>query len=236
MEMKPKYIQIKESILQDIKEKRLKSGDQIPTENELCERFQVSRMTVNKAVSALTSEGYIRRISGKGSFVTNSLVQKQFRLQPVSFSEDMRSIGLVPGAKLVDYRICRALELPQHIQEKLQVKPGDFIHFFSRIRTGNDMNICISYDYVPCSTLPAIDVSYLESSFYEYVRSFGLTDFQTVEFSISATLPTTEQKKLLEIENEALLKASHLTMCNQDKILEYIDTYYIGTMYTYRFN
>jgi len=236
MSSRPKYVQIKDCILSDIKEKHLKAGDQIPTEAELGEQFKVSRMTVNKAISELVSEGYIRRISGKGSFVTNALVQKQFRIQPVSFSDDMRSIGLEPGARLLEYRTYRAAEIPPHIGEKLQLEPDELVHYFSRIRTGNEMIISISYNYVPCKTIPAIDVSCLENSFFEYVKKMGFSDFETVDFTLSASLPTAEQKKLLEIDNEALLKVSHLTICNQDKILEYIDTYYIGSLYKYRLN
>ena len=236
MSIIPKYVQIKECILKEIKDKHLKAGDQIPTEAELCEQFKVSRMTVNKAISELASEGYVRRISGKGSFVTNALVRKQFRIQPVSFSDDMRSIGLEPGARLIDYRIYRTAEIPAEICSKLELEPDELVHYFSRIRTGNDMIISISYNYVPCRTIPAIDVSCLEDSFFEYVRKMGFSDFQTVDFELSATLPTAEQKKLLEIDKEALLKVSHLTICNEDKIMEYIDTYYIGSLYKYRLN
>ena len=46
--------------------------------------------------------------------------------------------------------------------------------------------------------------------------------------------PTEEQKKLLGIENEALLKSFHNTYLDNGDILEYIETYYIGSMYTYR--
>ena len=234
MNQRPKYIQIKDCILKDIKNHTLHAGDQIPTESELCERFEVSRMTVNKAISALTSEGYIRRIAGKGSFVTSSLVQKQYHHQPISFTEDMKSIGLKPGARLLDYRIYRGSELSPEITQRLQAEPDDLIHYFSRIRTGNGIIISISYNYVPCKTIPAIDIACLENSFFEFVKKLGFTGLYTVGFSLCATLPTPEQKKLLEIENEALLKVSHITCSNQDDILEYIDTYYIGSMYTYR--
>jgi len=234
MNQKPKYIQIKDCILKDIKNQTLHAGDQIPTETELCDRFQVSRMTVNKAISALTSEGYIRRIAGKGSFVTSSLIQKEFHHQPISFTEDMESIGLKPGARLLEYRIYRGCDIPSEIAQKLQAGPDDLIHYFSRIRTGNGMIISISYNYVPCNTVPAIDIESLEHSFFKYLKKLGFTDLHTVNFSLSATLPSPEQKKLLEIENEALLKVSHLTCSSQNDILEYIDTYYIGSMYTYR--
>ena len=96
MSGKPKYIQIEDSILNQIKGGDLRPGDQIPTEAELCDTFKVSRMTVNKAIQSLASKGYINRVAGKGSFVTNVHIQKPIVRIPQSFSEDMRSIGLTP--------------------------------------------------------------------------------------------------------------------------------------------
>ena len=104
MSGKPKYIQIEDSILNQIKGGNLRPGDQIPTEAELCDTFMVSRMTVNKAIQSLASKGYINRVAGKGSFVTNVHIQKPIVKIPQSFSEDMRSIGLtglqdIPGKR-----------------------------------------------------------------------------------------------------------------------------------------
>ena len=86
MSGKPKYIQIEDSILDQIKSGSLRPGDQILTEVELCDTFQVSRMTVNKAIQSLASKGYINRVAGKGSFVTNVHVQKPIVRVPQSFS------------------------------------------------------------------------------------------------------------------------------------------------------
>lgn len=36
------------------------------------------------------------------------------------------------------------------------------------------MNVAISYDYVPCSTLPVIEATRLEGSFFEYIKEYGL--------------------------------------------------------------
>ncbi|WP_373078225.1 GntR family transcriptional regulator [Fusobacterium varium] len=233
MPKESKYKIIENSIIKDIKEQKFKSGDRIPTEVELCEKFNTSRMTVNKAIVSLVSKGYIKRVSGRGSFVTGQIIEKPLKRIPRSFSEDMRSIGLEPGAILLEYRILRASELPQNIFQKLNVQSNEFVHFFSRLRTGNGMNVAISYDYVPCSTLPVIEAARLEGSFFEYVKECGL-NLGSTDLVITATLPTSEQREKLKIENEALLKVSHITRLDDGRILEYIDTFYVGSMYAYR--
>ena len=228
-----KYKIIEESILRDIKEKKYKLGDQIPTEAELGRDFNASRMTVNKAILSLVSKGYIERIAGKGSFVSGQFIEKPLIKKPRSFTEDMKSIGRTAGAVLLEYKILRGYELPEKILKNLQAEPNDFIHYFSRLRTGDNIIFAVSYDYVPCKTLPVIEASKLEGSFFKYFEESGLKIGST-ELTITATLPTEEQKKLLKISNEALLKVSHITELNDGKILEYIDTYYIGSMYSYK--
>jgi len=64
---------IKEYILKKIKSGELKSGDQIPTEKELIEKFSVSRTTVRKALDQLTVENYIYRKRKVGSFVSDEV-------------------------------------------------------------------------------------------------------------------------------------------------------------------
>lgn len=233
MSKESKYKLIEKSILQDIKENRLKLGDQIPTEIELCKVFNTSRMTVNKAITSLVSRGYIKRISGKGSFVNKQFIEKSLKKIPRSFTEDMKSIGMVAGATLLEYKILRGIQLDEDIREKLQVAEDELVHFFSRLRTGDGIIFAISYDYVPCKTLATINPSKLEGSFFEYVKENNL-EIGSATITITATLPTKEQKQFLKIDNEALLKVSHITELTDGRILEYIDTYYIGSMYSYK--
>lgn len=233
MDKESKYKIIEKSILQDIKEHKLKLGDQIPTEIELCKTFNSSRMTVNKALTSLVSKGYIKRISGKGSFVSKQFIEKPLKKIPRSFTEDMKSIGMIAGATLLEYKILRGREINPEIKSKLEINDNELVHYFSRLRTGDGIIFAISYDYVPCKTLPTILPSCLENSFFEYVKSTNL-EIGSSSVNITATLPTEEQKKILKIDNEALLKVSHTTKLTDGRILEYIDTYYIGGMYSYK--
>ena len=65
----PKYVQIQDYILSEIRDGRLKTGDQIPSETALAQMFQVSRITVTTALKELSARGILTRVQGKGSFV-----------------------------------------------------------------------------------------------------------------------------------------------------------------------
>jgi GntR family transcriptional regulator of arabinose operon len=67
----PKYIQLKHEILSWLHAGRLKLGDQMPSENEIADQFQMSRQTVRQTFGLLEQEGWLRRVQGKGTFVAN---------------------------------------------------------------------------------------------------------------------------------------------------------------------
>ena len=65
----PKYVQIEDHIISEIRNGRLKTGDRIPSEAELVRMFGVSRITVTTAIKELTARGILVRRQGKGTFV-----------------------------------------------------------------------------------------------------------------------------------------------------------------------
>ena len=62
MQKTAKYKQVEDYIKQEISRKNLQIGDQIMTEEQLCQHFNFSRMTINKALNHLSTLGYIERI------------------------------------------------------------------------------------------------------------------------------------------------------------------------------
>ncbi len=67
------YVQIYSIIREKIEGGEWPAGTQIPTEDDLCKSYDVSKVTVREAVQELVREGYLRRQQGKGTFVLYSL-------------------------------------------------------------------------------------------------------------------------------------------------------------------
>ena len=68
---KPRYQQLKDMIIGRIMSGELQPLDRVPSENELVDAMNVSRMTANRALRELTDEGYVDRIAGRGTFVAD---------------------------------------------------------------------------------------------------------------------------------------------------------------------
>lgn len=73
-----KYIVIKEEILNKIIKGFYKSGDRIPSENELAEMYKVSKITTKRSLDELEKDGHIYRIKGSGSFVSDQVQRNGF--------------------------------------------------------------------------------------------------------------------------------------------------------------
>lgn len=82
----PKYLQLKQEILSWLHTGKLKPNDQMPSENEIAEQFQMSRQTVRQTFGELEQEGWLYRMQGKGTFVSTPQTQK---------SRDVQTIGIL---------------------------------------------------------------------------------------------------------------------------------------------
>jgi GntR family transcriptional regulator len=232
---KPKYQQVEEYIRGLISTGRISVGEKIPTEQELCNRFGFSRMTINKSLNNLAGSGYISRAPGKGSFVTAQHVRKSL-LAAESFTEDMAHIGMKAGSRLLSYEVLPASEF-QVASQKLGCASEELIHHFVRLRTGDGKPVALSNTYVSAKVIPAISVEALNESFYAYVKSLDIR-VAGYDMEISATLPTEEQRQLLSLDDVAILQMTHVTYTEREGLrvpFEYITTYYNGDLYSYRF-
>lgn len=65
----PKYFTLKKALIQKIEEEEYAPDGPIPSERELMEQYQVSRITVRRAVDELVTGGYLYKVQGKGTYV-----------------------------------------------------------------------------------------------------------------------------------------------------------------------
>jgi GntR family transcriptional regulator, arabinose operon transcriptional repressor len=79
----PKYLQLKQEIFAWLHSGRLKPNDQMPSENEIAEQYQLSRQTVRQTFGELEQEGWLFRVQGKGTYVSNPQTKKGQAVQTI---------------------------------------------------------------------------------------------------------------------------------------------------------
>jgi GntR family transcriptional regulator len=144
----PVYYQIKQTLKGWIVNGEFKPGDRIPSENELADKFHVSRLTVRQAISQLVQEGFLNSRRGEGTFVTNNEnLINSFSLEFSGFMDDLfyqvskiktqsARLGRMAASKLVREK----LELDDDEKEVIQIK---------RIRLLRDKVFSYTINYLP---------------------------------------------------------------------------------------
>ncbi|MBC8569895.1 GntR family transcriptional regulator [Zongyangia hominis] len=106
----PLYYQLKQYLIGQIRGGKLKVGDMLPTEFDLCEKFGVSRPTVRQAMSEMVAEGYLYRHKGRGTFVSKPKLEGRFFQKLQSYNVEMTQKGLEPATEVLNLKMVEDAE------------------------------------------------------------------------------------------------------------------------------
>ena len=140
----PLYYQVKESLLEKIKSNQFKVGDLIPSESELQEEYNVSRITIRRAIQELVQEGHLYTRQGRGTFVSKPKVSQELNLI-TSWAETMAAMGMRPETKRIEYFEEPA---PVNIARLLDIPIGDKVYRIERLRYADGEPTCIMTNYL----------------------------------------------------------------------------------------
>src|SRR5277367_738126 len=103
----PLYSHVEAVLASEMTDGYLKVGDQLPTEDSLIERFEVSRITIRRAIQNLVSRGLVEIRRGKGTFVAAPKITQELT-ELSGFVEDMKALGRNPSARLLEKTVVAA--------------------------------------------------------------------------------------------------------------------------------
>ena len=161
----PIYQQLNQALRDLIREGEFKEGDQFLTERQICERFDVSRATANKALSNLVAEGVLEFKKGVGTFVRGGVLDYDLRAL-VSFTDKAGAAGKHPTTLLLRLETTPASEIPAEVAQKLCVRPQDEVHYIERVRLANDTPVTLEHRHVVARYCPGLSKAELEGSLY----------------------------------------------------------------------
>ena len=141
----PLYAQLEAQIATDIASGDFPVGGQLPTEDELIKRFNVSRTTVRKAIQNLAGRGLVEIRRGTGTFVTQPRITQELT-ELTGFVEDMDALGHAASARLID-RIAVAADA--NVAEHLALAVGTRVMRIRRVRLANGVGMSLDETYLP---------------------------------------------------------------------------------------
>jgi len=227
---KPLYSQVKKIIKAKITEGIYAINENIPTEKELQKEFDVSRITVRKALEELMGEGYITRKRGRGTVVLRqSKIEEEIHIDR-SFTEEMKSRGVTPGTSRSQLRPIIASGV---IAESLGLKDGSKILELTRVRTADGIPIAIFQSYINPDRVQITEEEIKNcESLYSLLREKG-TPVTLLKEIFEVSLSTEWSSQLLETPlGTPLLKRATVVHTDGQPLL-YTESAYNGYMYRY---
>lgn len=141
----PLHKQVREYIKKQIETGKLNVNEQIPSERELCELFDVSRTTVRQAINDAVNEGILNRIPGKGTFVARPKID-QGLLNMTAFEDTIKMRGMKPRTEVISDGIVQA---DLRVSEALGLRPGGDVVHLVLLGYADDEPVAYYNSYLP---------------------------------------------------------------------------------------
>lgn len=214
----PLYHQLYDIIVEKIKNGVYSENDKLPTEKELCEKYDISRATVRRAMTELEKNNYIYRKQGKGIFISSKAFEQDL-YSFYSFTEEMKKINKTPSSKVIDFKTIKADE---KIAGKLGMPIETKVYKFTRLRLADNVPMMLETSYIPFSRFEGLSSELLDRKpMYDIFTEKYNVDFKKAEETFQATTINKREEEYLEVEKDSpAILLTRLTY-ESDKVIEY---------------
>ena len=149
----PLYEQLKNVIIKEIKEKKYKPRDRMPSEAELERQYNVSRITVRRALKELCDEEVLVRKQGKGTFIIGAETKARLDRGVSGFHESIAKNGKKVNSKIIEKQI---IKVTDSYAKDLEIDPNDDVIYLKRVMYADEKPAMIDNSYIPVKRFPGI--------------------------------------------------------------------------------
>ncbi len=227
----PLYLQLDNLLASQIAEGILQPGDALPSERQLCDKFDLSRTTVRQALREMSKRGSIRIIPGRGAFVATPQLDLTVKVSLAGFTGDVLRQGMTPSSRLLSAGLV-ASPLPAAIKA-IGSQPGDELVMIERLRLVNDVPLALHTAYLNHRLCPQIlQHNLAEGSVFQLLRNkYGLK-LKRAEEQVYAALANEQEMELLDLTYPAaVLRAERATFLETGEAVEFSLATYCGEWY-----
>lgn len=217
---------IKDELLSRMKNGHYKAGERLPTEYALCEEFDVSRTTVRGALNQLTTEGYLVRQQGRGTFVSGEKVQQTRSYAPNNYAAHLAVQGEVDQVSLLDISVISA---SGQLASVFGVDVQTPIQKIERIRHADGEPIRYEVSFIPWQTAPGITKEQAEHSLFQTLAQVHNVHVAKTTEALEMALADEKVSALLECPLKS--PCFHIETVTEDetgRAIEYSRSYFRG--------
>ncbi|HEK9296528.1 TPA: GntR family transcriptional regulator, partial [Streptococcus equi subsp. equi] len=227
--MLPAYIKIHDAIKKDIEKEVWTIGSRLPSERDLAEHFEVSRMTLRQAITLLVEEGILERRVGSGTYVASHRVQERMR-GTTSFTEIVNSQGRKPSSKLISYQ--RQLASDTEINQ-LHLEESDYVIRMERIRYADKVPLVYEVASIPEKFIKNVKKTDITEHFFQTLTSNGY-EIGKSQQTIYAKIASERVASYLEVaKGHAILALTQVSFFTDGRPFEYVRSQYVGDRFEF---
>ena len=196
----PLYLQLSAILRELINSRQYGLGDQFMTERMISERFDVSRVTANKALSKLIDEGTLELRKGLGTFVCDE--PKHFPTSHlVSFTHKMLASGKKPSTRVLQFKTATSGEVSAEVSKNLNLVPDEKLYYMKRLRLSDDIPLILESHYLREQFCPGLRKGDLKGSLFDIMTKKYKLNIAGVDETILATTIQGDNSKCLNVQN-----------------------------------
>ncbi|MBL4807034.1 MAG: GntR family transcriptional regulator [Rhodobacteraceae bacterium] len=225
----PRYLQFSRHLSQLIKSGVLAAEASLPSEREMAQISDMSRVTIRKAIEVLVADKLVVQRRGSGTFVAPRIQKLEHSLSRLtSFTEDMLRRGKSSSSEVIASGLFTPS--PEEIVA-LGLRSGELVARIERLRRADGVPLAIERSSLPRDILP--DPSVVTTSLYDVLDKTNCRPERAIQ-RISASLLSDENARLLEAETGApALKIARTGYLPTGRVIEFTTGIYRGDAYDF---
>ena len=230
----PLYLQLKNHLSNLIESGEIMPGGRLSSEKELEIQFNVSRITVRRALQELAAEEKIVRIPGKGSFILRPKIVPLPSL--TSFSENMRAEGFEPSYRNT---LVSIVPTPSRVKHFFGDANKDQAIHIERTLLADGMPMALQDEYLPYSfyemnsNLFTADVLNHFSMYMAMEMNLGIKLVRAEEFVDASQATPTEAEALGMKRGDLVLVITRMTYSESNRPVEFVKLIFRADRYRY---
>jgi len=211
------YVQMYSIVKDKIESREWLAGSQIPTEDELCRSYDVSKATVRMAIAELVRNGYLRKQQGKGTFVCQALPDLGITMK-TKLTEDMFGEGVISRKEV----LVKGVKVPPDDVRNYLRSEGDIYYLLCK-RVVQGEPAYLEESFIPMDVVPDIEeVDLCQMPFYEMMQQRAAQKIQKVVQMIEISEMTSDAAAILKSgTGEPMLLLHRLLVGTDGKPLAY---------------
>jgi GntR family transcriptional regulator len=222
----PLYAQVESILAAGIADGTFPAGSQLPNEDELIQRYAVSRTTIRQTIQNLMRRGLVEIRRGKGTFVLQPKITQELT-ELSGFVEDMQSLGRKASARLIDKQIVPASE---SVARKLALRAGTPVVRIQRVRLADNAPLSFDETYLPQEIGERIIENDLETEpIFSLLEQKYQTPLVEAEYGLEAiSADTTVARALGVTAGSPIFLIERTSYTTEHRPIDYEKLYYRG--------